>query len=533
VLGAAYPCVSRRLLLTTNSPELTATLDNLLFDSQGRFNFDRLESLLEQAAKARVAALPANGGSSSSGVSSSSREARLDPLSRVAAAVGTALAGDQGRELLVGSLQLFSDGSGRNNSSSAGSGQQRVSGRGSAAAAAGGPLALVLSPEGAHIREILEDELAKGLDAAWRIQLDQTLDSAASRLEGIASLAAGTPLGSRLPPAPQQQQQQLEPQESAQIAAAGSDGAIVTGASSSSSNSRPDFIESLLSLPRLAGADDRAQVEGLTRLAVQLSALSPSPAPAAGPAPARGGSAVLSAQQPQQRPPRPLTPQQASNAAALQQVRQAAEVLRWLLSEVQLLSPEAQREALAIPLHIVGKFGSRLAARAVRAVLTPPTPGAAAGRRGSGGAVTAATARPGAAAVQLQPQQPAAAAAAAAAPVAVQAAVRSAAAVQAAASSDGPRSESRAGVAASSTSSNSSNGSKQLSSSVPDVVTTGTTGNGAEAADAAAEGVASARPDGSSSNGSSATNGSTSTSSTSSKGRAVNMVPLASPAGRS
>lgn len=171
VLGAAYPWVSRRLLLTTNSPELTATLDNLLYDSKGRFNFDRLESLLEQAAKARVAAkVPAHSAAASSSAAAAAQSSMLASstsnrsssslqngsvsgtagqqpglLASVAAAVGGALAGPEGSELLLSSLQILSGSNG-------GGWQQQVSGRGSAAAAAGGPLALVLSPEGRHIR---------------------------------------------------------------------------------------------------------------------------------------------------------------------------------------------------------------------------------------------------------------------------------------------------------------------------------------------------------------------------------------------
>jgi hypothetical protein len=116
-------------------------------------------------------------------------------------------------------------------------------------------------------------------------------------------------------------------------------------------------------LPRLSGEDDRVQVDGLQRLAVQLAAFS-------GPVGSSGGS--MQQQQPLQ------TPQQEANAAALQQVRQAALVLRWFVSEVQLLSPEAQREALAIPMRILSKLGGRITARAVRAVLAPSSSGATA-----------------------------------------------------------------------------------------------------------------------------------------------------------
>ena len=50
VLGAAYPWVARRLL-TDTSPELRETLRSLLYKSDGKFNFKRMESLLTQASR--------------------------------------------------------------------------------------------------------------------------------------------------------------------------------------------------------------------------------------------------------------------------------------------------------------------------------------------------------------------------------------------------------------------------------------------------------------------------------------------------
>jgi hypothetical protein len=53
VLGAAYPWVARRLL-TDASPELQTSLRSLLYKDGDRFQFERLESLLEQAAKVKA-----------------------------------------------------------------------------------------------------------------------------------------------------------------------------------------------------------------------------------------------------------------------------------------------------------------------------------------------------------------------------------------------------------------------------------------------------------------------------------------------
>ncbi|KAF6253698.1 ABC1 family-domain-containing protein [Scenedesmus sp. NREL 46B-D3] len=270
VLGAAYPWVSRRLL-TQDSPELHATLNNLLYDNAGRFQFGRLESLLEQAAKAAQQ-------------------------------------------------------------------QQRVSGRGSQAAAAGGPLALVLSPEGRYIRGILEDELAKGLDAAWRLAVDDTLQAASHQLEGVvASLPVPAAF---LPPWLQRQP-------------AAADDTMIGSSSSSLADVRQALVETMMSVPKLAAAEDKAQVDGLTRLATQLAAFSTA---------SRQQQQLLQQQQPLQAAvvsssssstlvgsTVPGSRSQQQQQALLQQLQQTAVVLQWLLSEVQLLSPEARREALSIP----------------------------------------------------------------------------------------------------------------------------------------------------------------------------------------
>jgi hypothetical protein len=156
VLGAAYPWVSRRLL-TQGSPELHATLNNLLYDKSGQFQFDRLESLLEQAAKAAVSARSSVAATTAppaatAAVTTAGRAATPGPVAAAAAAgpgglfgsvwgPASAVAGPAG-ELLGSFIPAFSSQQQ----------QQRVGGRGSQAAAAGGPLALVLSPEGRYIR---------------------------------------------------------------------------------------------------------------------------------------------------------------------------------------------------------------------------------------------------------------------------------------------------------------------------------------------------------------------------------------------
>ena len=139
VLGAAYPWVARRLL-TDTSPELRATLRKLLYDESGMFRFDRMESLMEQAVrtpppprKARVRAAP------------------------------------RGQDHIRGALEGSADDSAKR------------------AAASAGALSLLLSEEGTYLRGIMLDELAKGVDAAARVQLDAGAQSVRSALAAVAA----------------------------------------------------------------------------------------------------------------------------------------------------------------------------------------------------------------------------------------------------------------------------------------------------------------------------------------------------------
>ena len=50
-------------------------------------------------------------------------------------------------------------------------------------------MALLLSPEGTFVREILLDELAKGLDAAWRLAADQSSTALRRRLTGLVGVS--------------------------------------------------------------------------------------------------------------------------------------------------------------------------------------------------------------------------------------------------------------------------------------------------------------------------------------------------------
>lgn len=109
VLSAAYPWVARRLL-TDATPELHSTLRRLLYSDDNRFQFSRLTSLLEQAAKVKALG-------------------QMRPA-------GAAAAGAAGAGAKRGSLMP-------------------------APAAGSSPLKLLLSNEGAFVRGIVLDEVAK------------------------------------------------------------------------------------------------------------------------------------------------------------------------------------------------------------------------------------------------------------------------------------------------------------------------------------------------------------------------------------
>lgn len=138
VLGAAYPWVARRLL-TDTSPELRATLRRLLYDDSGMFRFDRMESLLEQAV--RTPPPP--------------RKTRLRAAPR-------------GQDHIRGAAEGSADAGARSTAASAGA------------------LALLLSEEGEYLRGIMLDELAKGVDAAARMQLDEGARTVRAALASVA-----------------------------------------------------------------------------------------------------------------------------------------------------------------------------------------------------------------------------------------------------------------------------------------------------------------------------------------------------------
>eukprot|EP00887_Chlorella_sp_A99_P007885 scaffold20.g7885.t1 len=212
------------------------------------------------------------------------------------------------------------------------------------AAQRGDALALLLSPQGDFVRGVLIEELAKGIDAAWRLAADSTVGSV--RQELLALVAAGGGGGG------------------AAACAAGVPG---------SGPAAQALLELLGGLPRLATRGDQEQVEGISRLARVLQESTAGTH--------RGGdwfgegagagapSSFVSG-----------TPFEAAAEAA----DTAAAILRWLAAEAATLTPAERAEALRLPISIGQAVGARAAARAIRwALVGDPLVQPAGGRPGS------------------------------------------------------------------------------------------------------------------------------------------------------
>ncbi|CAG9466453.1 unnamed protein product [Pedinophyceae sp. YPF-701] len=274
VIAAAYPWVARRLL-TDTSPELRATLDKLLYRN-GSFQFDRLESLLEQA------------------VLRPGRAGFTDHDTRVAA--------------------------------------PRTS-------ASGDALLLLLSDEGRYVRDILVEELAKGVDAAWRVVIDSAVDSSIRdplTRAGDAALALGAD-GTGVPLLP----------------------------------GRRLAVALREAVPSLAEEDDVAQLRGIQRLATALAEISVAGGGGAGNGSASGGRLRRSLRGP---------------------IVQAAGILEWVSVEAAALTPAARQAALRLPMDVLRRAASRAAARTVRSMLADPI-GDAGGAGAAGGRDEAARRR--------------------------------------------------------------------------------------------------------------------------------------------
>lgn len=281
VLSAAYPWVARRLL-TDNSPELHDTLRSLLYKSNDQFQFDRLVSLLEQAAKVKS----------------------------------------------LGQLRASSVTPGVPGTS---------------------PLKLLLSSEGAFIRGILLDEVAKGIDAAWRLSFDAAVESAQQGSQQVPSLPLLLPLNKDLALTDTNTAvtRQSYPKPFVSVPAFG-------GGLNAPSPSPLTLL--LQSIPKLASAEDRQQVQGLTQLASALYSV-------ASASEAAGANGVVGVT-----PRGNFAPMFSPSTA---QVQQAAAFFEWLASELSSLPQEERKQALLIPLQLLDRVSSRLIARAIRNAINP------------------------------------------------------------------------------------------------------------------------------------------------------------------
>eukprot|EP00892_Ulva_mutabilis_P005960 jgi/Ulvmu1/3736/UM173_0009.1 len=275
VLGAAYPWVARRLL-TDTSPELRATLRRLLYDEAGMFRFDRMESLLEQAV-------------------------RTPPPPRKA----QVRAAPRGQDHIRGAAEGSGDAKTRR------------------AAESAGALSLLLSEEGAYLRGIMLDEVAKGVDAAVRVQLDE----GARRMRAALAAVAGG-----------------EAEVGAGV------GGVLSTLATPLAGAVAQLSQRVSALPEASDVTDLQQISGLSRLAAQLQALAEQRSAQAGngtgsiPDPGAGGG----------------------GPAGTASLGTAASILKWTAAELGRLSDGERQAVLRLPLDLAGRVSSRAAARTVK-----------------------------------------------------------------------------------------------------------------------------------------------------------------------
>ncbi|MEW5308317.1 MAG: hypothetical protein WDW38_000286 [Sanguina aurantia] len=393
VLSAAYPWVARRLL-TDKSPELRATLRTLLY-KDGRFQFSRLESLMQQALK--MPPLPPRNSPKTTPMTVSN-----SPTTSMAATTTAASAAAAAAPAKATAAQLVS---------SRGSSVGAVSG-GGGGSSGGAALQLLLGEEGDFVREIVVEELAKGLDAAWRLAADALVDDAKLRLKQVLDLSP-IPLNALtqwiFPSAPTPA---LPVNVNVNNNGGGGGGSAGGGGGSGSvriTDSLADYsidedfssvsttgimggggvgggvlpaqdpalLRQLMDLvPKLADLEDRKQLDGLMRLSTILFKISgfDTSATAAAAASSIDGSdprstfATKTSSSGRSSSSASAVPDAVGSAVS--SIQQAALLLRWLGTEVSSLPAESQRQAIQIPVDLISKVSSRVAARTLRSVFT-------------------------------------------------------------------------------------------------------------------------------------------------------------------
>ena len=307
VLNAAYPWVARRLL-TDKSPELKETLRGLLYkqdvtdpSSEPRFIFERLEALLIQAAKVKQ----------------------------------------------LGTMNP----------------QAAPSSSGTSSLPSSSPLKLLLRAEGDFIRDILLDEMVKGIDAGIRLSVDLALHPDARIRQPALSMFPMFSSFSSVTTSRDRNSASVEAQVSLSAYRMDNLGNNQSQGWGLIFNPVISTIGGLFELvPRLSTALDEDQVQGLLGLANALYSLSKSSSSKA------DVESSLS--------PSTLPPQLASlpfpliiSAETAEDMRQAALGLEWLARELTTLSREEQIVALQIPIEITTRLASRVTARGLRSFL--------------------------------------------------------------------------------------------------------------------------------------------------------------------
>ena len=179
----------------------------------------------------------------------------------------------------------------------------------------GSTLALLLSPDAAFLRGVLVDELAKALDSGGRVAADAARDGVVAGLDAAA--AAAPPLPGAAAPA-------------RGVAAA------------------------VASIPDLARDDDRAQVDGVARVAAALGDVAEKRGASGDAAGANTGCAAADSVADAARS---LLPDPAAGAA---------DALAWLAREAASLPPAAAAVAARLPLDVAARAASRAIARGLR-----------------------------------------------------------------------------------------------------------------------------------------------------------------------
>ncbi|MEW5305728.1 MAG: hypothetical protein WDW36_008247 [Sanguina aurantia] len=276
----------------------------------------------------------------------------------------------------------------------------------------GAALQLLLGEEGDFVREIVVEELAKGLDAAWRLAADALVDDAKLRLKQVLDLSP-IPLNALtqwiFPSAPTPA---LPVNVNVNNNGGGGGGGAGGGGGSGSvriTDSLADYsidedfssvsttgimggggvgggvlpaqdpalLRQLMDLvPKLADLEDRKQLDGLMRLSTILFKISgfDTSATAAAAASSIDGSdprstfATKTSSSGRSSSSASAVPDAVGSAVS--SIQQAALLLRWLGTEVSSLPAESQRQAIQIPVDLISKVSSRVAARTLRSVFT-------------------------------------------------------------------------------------------------------------------------------------------------------------------